>query len=452
MPRDTADRLAIRDLIENWVLWRDARMWDRFRTVWHKDGQMWATWFQGSYEDFIRVSQEGYDRGVRIMHMLGGMSIDIKGRRAIAQTKMTISQRAKVEGVLCDVVCSGRFYDFLEKRKGRWGIVLRRLAYEKDRIDPVEPDAKLTLDKAHLAQFPEGYRHLAYLQSKIGYTIKDELPGLDGAPLAAWTCSCPLQGASAQHGSRGTAMADPVSEVLAGFRDGLGDDLARAALALARRFAAGATLWCLAPGWPEHARHVAVEFVHPVIMGKRALPAVTVDDPAPVAALRARVRAGDVVVLVSTADVAAAVVRRPPRPRLGRLDDLDRRRRAPRRRSRGSRAVARRCRRRCRARRSPRAAVPRAVGTDPRLLRASRPADARRGVRGPDLYDVLRRGAAGGSRGHRRPRRRRAHGDRRRDRRHHRGRPGRPGDLLLVHAGAAIAVLVDGPREGPADG
>ena len=185
MPRDTADRLAIRDLIENWVLWRDARMWDRFRTVWHKDGQMWATWFQGSYEDFIRVSQEGYDRGVRIMHMLGGMSIDIKGKRAIAQTKMTISQRAKVEGVLCDVVCTGRFYDFLEKRKGRWGIVLRRLAYEKDRIDPVEPDARLTLDKTHLAQFPEGYRHLAYLQSKIGYKIKDELPGLDGPPLAA---------------------------------------------------------------------------------------------------------------------------------------------------------------------------------------------------------------------------------------------------------------------------
>jgi SnoaL-like domain len=38
MARDTTDRLAIRALIENWVLWRDARMWDRFRTVWHKDG------------------------------------------------------------------------------------------------------------------------------------------------------------------------------------------------------------------------------------------------------------------------------------------------------------------------------------------------------------------------------------------------------------------------------
>ena len=83
---------------------------------------------------------------------------------------------------------------------------------------------------------------------------------------------------------------------------GAGDDLALAALALARRFAAGATMWCLAPAWPEHARHVAVEFVHPVIVGKRALPAVSVTDADPVAALRATARAGDVLVGVSTAD------------------------------------------------------------------------------------------------------------------------------------------------------
>src|SRR5450631_2704482 len=185
MPRDAADRADIRALIENWVLWRDARLWDRFRTVWHSDGQMWATWFQGSYEEFIKVSQEGYDKGVRIMHMLGGMSIDIKGKRAIAQTKMTISQRAKVEDVLCDVVCTGRFYDFLEKRNGHWGIVLRRLAYEKDRLDPLDPSAKLVLDQNLLAQFPEGYRHLAYLQTKIGYQVKRDMPGLDGPDLDA---------------------------------------------------------------------------------------------------------------------------------------------------------------------------------------------------------------------------------------------------------------------------
>ena len=178
------DRL-IRELLQNWAIWRDAGDWERFRTVWHSDGRMMATWTQGTGDEFIEISKQAWAKGVSILHFLGGISVDLAGHRAISQTKMTISQRAKVEGVLCDVVCSGRFYDFLEKRKGRWGIVLRRLAYEKDRIDPVEPDARLTLDKAHLAQFPEGYRHLAYLQSKIGYTIKDELPGLDGSPLAA---------------------------------------------------------------------------------------------------------------------------------------------------------------------------------------------------------------------------------------------------------------------------
>ena len=145
MTKDLEDRLAVRELIENWLVWRDSLLWDRFRTVWHPEGQMWATWFQGSYEDFIRVTEEGYAKGVRIMHFLGGSSIDLKGKRAIAQSRVTICQRATVEGVLCDVVCSGRFYDFLEKRNDRWGLVLRRLTYERDRLDLVDPAATLKL-------------------------------------------------------------------------------------------------------------------------------------------------------------------------------------------------------------------------------------------------------------------------------------------------------------------
>lgn len=180
-----ADRLAIRDLIENWALWRDARMWDRFRTVWHDDGHMMATWFQGTVDEFIKVSQEGHDKGVRILHFLGGMTIDLAGSRAVAQTKMTISQRAAVEGVVCDVVCTGRFYDFLEKRQDRWGLVLRQPIYEKDRLDPVDPTARLALDRTLLMQFPEGYRHLAYMQARIGYRVKTDMPGLDGPELEA---------------------------------------------------------------------------------------------------------------------------------------------------------------------------------------------------------------------------------------------------------------------------
>jgi len=61
----TLDRLAIRDLVENWVLWRDAGDWERFRTVWHDDGVMMATWFQGPFQDFIRVTKEGWAKGAR---------------------------------------------------------------------------------------------------------------------------------------------------------------------------------------------------------------------------------------------------------------------------------------------------------------------------------------------------------------------------------------------------
>ena len=121
---------------------------------------------------------------MRILHFLGGSTIDVSGKRAIAQTKMTISQRAKVDGVLCDVVCTGRFYDFFEKRD-RWGLVLRQPIYEKDRLDPLDPSAKLALDADLLARFPEGYRHLAYLQTRIGYTVKPDMPGLDGPEVEA---------------------------------------------------------------------------------------------------------------------------------------------------------------------------------------------------------------------------------------------------------------------------
>ena len=174
------DERLIRGLVQNWAVWRDAGDWERFATVWHEDGFMMATWFQGPASEFIRVSREGFERGVSILHFLGGTSIDLAGERAVAQTKMTISQRAEVDDVLCDVVCTGRFYDFLERRAERWGIVLRQPIYEKDRLDPVDPAASLKLDPERLGRFPAGYRHLGYAQSSIGFEVKRDMPGLTG--------------------------------------------------------------------------------------------------------------------------------------------------------------------------------------------------------------------------------------------------------------------------------
>jgi hypothetical protein len=180
MDKELLDRLAIRQLVENWVVWRDAGDWQRFRTLWHDDGRMMATWTQGTADEFIQMSKQGWAKGVSILHFLGGHSADLNGDRAIAQTKMTISQRAHVHDVLVDVVCAGRFYDFIERRNGVWGLLHRQPIYEKDRMDPVDPAAELVLDPELLSRFPPGYRHLAYLQTQIGYKVKTDMPGLQG--------------------------------------------------------------------------------------------------------------------------------------------------------------------------------------------------------------------------------------------------------------------------------
>lgn len=102
------------------------------------------------------------------------------------------------------------------------------------------------------------------------------------------------------------AGPDPPGGIAPGLLDnGLAEDLAAAALGMARRFKAGATMWCAAPAWPPHARHIAVEFVHPVIVGKRALPAFALTEPDVVTQARVAVRSGDILIAVAPACDAA---------------------------------------------------------------------------------------------------------------------------------------------------
>jgi hypothetical protein len=182
-PETIHDRLAIRELLDNWVLWRDAGDWERFATVWHDDGRMIATWFQAPAAEFIAGCRRSFEAGMVGLHTLGGASVDVNTNRAVSQTKMQITQRASVHDVVVDVTCQGRFVDALEKRQGRWGIVLRQPVYELDRLTPVEPSASVELDKELLNSFPMGYRHLAYIQTQMGFEISKTLPGTRGPAI-----------------------------------------------------------------------------------------------------------------------------------------------------------------------------------------------------------------------------------------------------------------------------
>jgi hypothetical protein len=179
------DEFLIRQLIENWAIWRDSGQWERLTTLWHPQGRMMTTWSQSSAGEFISRSRRAWDEGIMVLHTMGGSSIDVIGQRAIAISRMEITQRAMVDGVLVDVNCRGRFWDALQKHGGKWELMLRQPIYEMDRMATVDPAATLKLDPELLASYPGGYRHLAYLQTRLGLNVKDNLPGTRGPEIEA---------------------------------------------------------------------------------------------------------------------------------------------------------------------------------------------------------------------------------------------------------------------------
>jgi hypothetical protein len=171
------ERLAIRELVENWSIYRDNRDWDRFLEVWHDDGMMMTSWGgKETAREFIEAATKSFSEGVRILHSVGAVAAEIDGERAVAKSKLRIMQRAPVEGVVCDVTCIGINFDFIERRQGRWGLVLRQPVYERDFITPTDPAKTVELDPAIMRRRPDGYRRLAYLLEGLGYQIEPNMP------------------------------------------------------------------------------------------------------------------------------------------------------------------------------------------------------------------------------------------------------------------------------------
>jgi hypothetical protein len=183
MSADVQDQLAIAALAQNWALARDTGDWEKLRATAHPGATMTTTWFDGGFDDFIESCQASWSKGSRSQHFLGGTAAEINGERAIAQTRMAIMVRSRLDGVEVDAACYGRFFDRVEKREGGWRIAKRSVIYEKDRIDPVAPGTAISLDPALLGRFPEGYRHLAYLQTRNGAQVNPNLPTARGEAL-----------------------------------------------------------------------------------------------------------------------------------------------------------------------------------------------------------------------------------------------------------------------------
>ena len=183
MDQETADRLAIRALVANWVVWRDAGDWERFRTVWHDDGRMMATWFQGHRRRVHRRKPHRLREG-RQHPALPGRPFGRPGgkprHRADQDDHLAARQRARGAG--------GRgVHRALLRFPGEARRALGHRAAPADLREgphgPGRSGGKLTL-ATRAAALPEG-PPLAYLQTEIGFKVKPDMPGLKGAEVQA---------------------------------------------------------------------------------------------------------------------------------------------------------------------------------------------------------------------------------------------------------------------------
>jgi hypothetical protein len=177
------DELEIVLAVQRWAVARDTGDWDTLRQVFHPEGRMTATWFSGTAASFIAQAAESFAKGGRSAHVMGGTLVRLNGGKAVAQSRMTLLSRAVVEGVEVDVTCHGGFHDRFVRHEGRWRLLQRNCFYEKDRMDPVKAGTAPLLDPALLERYPEGYRHLAYVQTRAGMTVEPQMPTLRSAAL-----------------------------------------------------------------------------------------------------------------------------------------------------------------------------------------------------------------------------------------------------------------------------
>lgn len=170
------DEQAIKRLLDAWGLWRDTGRFDALRACYAPGATMVTTWFDGTASDFVDASIKSSASATLTQHFIGPSTIEVHEARAVAETRLILMGRTKLEDVDVDVTCYGRFFDRLVRTGDGWRILSRMPIYEKDTLAAVEPGLAVPLDAARLKTYPAAFRHLAYLQASSGATITPRIP------------------------------------------------------------------------------------------------------------------------------------------------------------------------------------------------------------------------------------------------------------------------------------
>lgn len=172
--QEFVDKAAIAEIMQNWR-WRDLGNWDKMRTIFHPEGTIRISWFQGLFKDFVDASMRMTDGNTRFKHNIGNTTTQIKGNRAIAETDVLAFSCAELHGLPVRLTFCGTFFDLVEKRNGVWRVLKREGIYDVDLIAPENPSDNLSLDPNELAKYPEAYRFLGYFLASRGFPVNPDL-------------------------------------------------------------------------------------------------------------------------------------------------------------------------------------------------------------------------------------------------------------------------------------
>jgi hypothetical protein len=161
------DRQSIADLMTGWIH-RDLAEWDKLRALFHPDGTIEISWFEGLASDFVEGSRRMGQSDVRTKHFISAPLVTFKGNKAIVETNaVVIAENVRLD---LGVSAHARFYDQVEKRGGVWKIANRQGIYDFAYFN--FPQGVVEIDRELLKKYPREYAALGYALEKSGFPVK----------------------------------------------------------------------------------------------------------------------------------------------------------------------------------------------------------------------------------------------------------------------------------------
>jgi hypothetical protein len=180
---EAADISAVCQLVLRVFVSRDLGLWEQMCDCFHDDSMVRISWIRASGPEYVRRSKEMAERNVQASHRLGPIFVTLAGDRAIAQLAAIIDIPFTLKEIEVMMSSHARLLFRVERREGVWRLFGFDAVYLRDEIGPVIPGQTVAVDPDVVRDFRPSYRLLSYCLTSGGFSVPNDLAGLDRPDL-----------------------------------------------------------------------------------------------------------------------------------------------------------------------------------------------------------------------------------------------------------------------------